>query len=379
MDADHQQYQLRHYIEFERFDITTTLYRNEFARDWYKSQSVEVAGAKEGIGDALESASHLAALRGELDLDGSADNNITLRTNNREYYSTGIQSDVATSFLTGDVSHDLELGARLHYDQEDRFQREDAYSITNGIMQLASTGAPGSNANREADARAIAFYVQDEINYDAWTFVPGFRYEHIKLERTDFNSGSYRENTVKAFVPGLGIGYEINPSISLFGGVHKGFAPPSPGSTNDDEEESINYEIGTRYNQGLFSAEVAGFFHDYSNLLGECTLSSGCTAPMGTQFNAGEVDTYGIEAMLSYNAAEALGLKHISVPLHFTYTYTNAEFKNSFVSAFDEWGNVTSGDELPYIPEHQFYIGAGLVADQWELHAGAKYLLKCKK
>ena len=162
----------------------------------------------------------------------------------------------------------------------------------------------------------------------------------------------------------------------MFGGVHKGFAPPSPSSTNDDNEESINYELGGRYNGNILNLELVGFFNDYSNLLGECTLSSGCSGgATGEQFNAGEVDAYGVEFSLGYDAAPVFNVRNdISLPINFNYTYTQAEFQNSFVSAFDEWGNVTAGDELPYIPEHQFFVSAGVVAPKWEVHVAGKYV-----
>lgn len=375
MDAAHRQYQLRHFVDFGTHDITTTLYRNEFRRNWYKLQSVTVGGSSESISGALESAPHLAALQGTLDLDGSATDNLTLRANNRVYYAQGIQTDIATGFETGAVGHALEVGARLHRDQEDRFQQEDDYRITNGVMALSSPGVPGSNANRESTANALALYVQDELTYGRWTLVPGLRYEHIRLEREDYGSGfSERRHSLDAIVPGLGVGYRLSDTTRLFGGVHKGFAPPSPGSTNDDEEESVNYEAGVRYSKGALQAELAGFFHDYSNLLGECTLSSGCLAATGEQYNAGEVDVQGLEASIGYDLAPALKVTSVSLPVSANYTYTTGEFNNSFVSSFDEWGNVTAGDALPYLPEHQFYLSAGVEAAKWQVHLAGKWI-----
>lgn len=375
MKADHRNYHLRHFVDFGAFDATTTLYHNQFSRNWYKLDDITVGGVRSSLANALDDAAFLAALRGEADLDGSAANNLTLRNNNRDYYSTGIQSDMATQFGWNETEHELEFGIRYHYDKEDRFQSENLYSITNGVMEITSVGAPGSQANRHATAKATALYVQDEISYQNWTIVPGARYEYIETEREDFNSGEKRNNIVDAFVPGLGLAYDFTNEFSLFGGIHKGFAPPSPSSTNDDIEESINYELGARYNSSLWSAELVGFFNDYSNLLGECTLSSGCSGgATGDQFNAGEVDAYGVEFALGYDAAPLLDINNLSFPISFNYTFTQAEFQNSFVSAFDEWGNVTAGDELPYIPEHQFYLSAGVIAPTWEFHVGGKYV-----
>ena len=375
MDADHRQYHIRHFIDFGDFDATTTLYHNQFSRNWYKLDDVTVGGVRSSLSGALDSVAHLSALQGLTDLDGSAANNLTVRANNRNYYSTGLQTDIATQFGWGQTEHQIEFGARYHYDKEDRFQQEDLYAITGGVMTLASAGAPGSNANRHGTAKATALYVLDEINYNNWTFVPGARYEYIELKREDFNSSEIRENTVDEIVPGLGVSYAFTDEYSVFGGIHKGFAPPSPSSTNDDNEESVNYELGGRYNGNNLNLELVGFFNDYSNLLGECTLSSGCTGgATGDQFNAGEVDAYGVEFSLGYDAAPSLNISDLSLPITFNYTYTKAEFQNSFVSSFDEWGSVTSGDELPYIPEHQFYVSAGVVAPDWEVHVAGKYV-----
>ena len=375
MDADHRQYHIRHFADFGSFDATTTLYHNQFSRNWYKLDDVTVGGVRQSLSGGLSSAAHLAAYKGQTDLDGSAANNLTVRANNRDYYATGVQTDLATQLSLGDTEHEIEFGARYHYDKEDRFQHEDRYAITNGVMTLANAGAAGSNANRHGTAKATALYIMDEISYDSWTFVPGVRYEYIDLKREDFNSSTIRENTVDALVPGIGAGYAFTDEYSVFGGVHKGFAPPSPSSTNDDVEESVNYELGGRFNGNVLNVELVGFFNDYSNLLGECTLSSGCSGgATGDQFNAGEVEAYGVEFSLGYDAAPALNISGVSLPINFNYTYTKAEFQNSFVSGFDEWGSVSAGDELPYIPEHQFYISAGVVAPKWEVNIAGKYV-----
>jgi Fe(3+) dicitrate transport protein len=34
------------------------------------------------------------------------------------------------------------------------------------------------------------------------------------------------------------------------------------------------------------------------------------------------------------------------------YTYTDSEFKESFLSTFSQFGIVAAGDELPYLPKH---------------------------
>jgi Fe(3+) dicitrate transport protein len=40
---------------------------------------------------------------------------------------------------------------------------------------------------------------------------------------------------------------------------------------------------------------------------------------------------------------------------------------DTFFSGFSQWGFVSSGDELPYLPEHTGQLRLGLNAERWEL------------
>jgi Fe(3+) dicitrate transport protein len=111
--------------------------------------------------------------------------------------------------------------------------------------------------------------------------------------------------------------------------------------------------------------EVAGFVNDYDNLLGIDTLAAGGTGE-GDLFNGGEVLVLGLEASGSTDLGDRFGLS-VRVPVHFAYTFTHGEFKNSFESDFESWGNVSVGDELPYLPRHQFNARIGVEKARWRL------------
>ncbi|MCH7685459.1 MAG: TonB-dependent receptor [Planctomycetes bacterium] len=161
--------------------------------------------------------------------------------------------------------------------------------------------------------------------------------------------------------------------MSLFAGVHRGFSPPRPGAGVETKPElSVNYEAGSRIERRRFHAQLVGFFNDYSNLHGRDTFSSGGTGS-GDLFNAGEVNSYGVETSFG---VELLDRSHggLGVPLALTYTWTVAEFQNSFSSSFDPWGNVVAGDRLPYIPEHQASASMALEFDHFRLGTLASYV-----
>jgi len=268
---------------------------------------------------------------------------------------------------------------RIHDDEEDRFQHQDSYRMQDGALVLTTAGAPGSTTNRVSHADVNAYFVDTEIRTGQWILTPGLRFEDIDMVRRDFSTADptrgngptrVRENSTSTLIPGMGALYRLNEEWRLLAGVHKGFNPPSPGSTAD-EEESLNIEAGVRFHRGVVSFEGIYFRNDYDNLVGTVTDSTGGGGEIGDQFDGGEAIVSGLELTASYSPS----VGGLEVPLSLDYTWTpEAEFDNAFESNFDPWGEVEVGDELPYIPEHQFRASAGLLAERWTFNLAANYI-----
>jgi len=172
----------------------------------------------------------------------------------------------------------------------------------------------------------------------------------------------------------MGALYRLNSEWRLLAGIHKGFNPPAPGSTAD-EESSQNIEFGARYDSGRLSFESIYFISDYDNLVGTVTDSTGGGGVIGDQYDGGEVTVSGLELSAAYN----WDFGHLNVPFNLEYTWTNkAEFESSFDSDFDPWGDVEAGDELPYIPEHQLRASTGIIGDRWRFNIAANYISKLR-
>ncbi|HSC29400.1 MAG TPA: TonB-dependent receptor [Vicinamibacterales bacterium] len=377
LDATHEQYQVRHLFARRNWDLTTLAYRNNFHRAWYKLESVLGSGLDEVLRAPELNPGRMDVLRGA----DSAPNALTVRNNNRSYYGAGVQSVLGLSVSAGQVRHQLEVGVRYHEDEEDRFQQDDGYQMLGGQMILTRAGAPGSQANQIAAASAVAGFVSDAIMWGKWTASPGLRYERIDFDsiryaRTDpgrTGAATIVTTDVDAVIPGVGVSYTFREGVNAFAGVHKGFAPPGPGASEGTEvEHSINYEIGTRVHRGDAGTEVVGFFNDYANLLGRDTLASGGTGE-GQLFNGGKAETYGLEASAHWNPARALGIRS-ALPIRLTYTFTHAEFRNSFQSQFEPWGSVRIGDELPYVPRHQFHASMETDHQAWRARLEGFYV-----
>ncbi len=377
IQVDHTQLMLRHYGELnDVLDLTTSIYRNDTDRIWFKTESVGGAGIASILDDPANYSEQLAWIRGA----DSAEGAFAIRNNDREYYAQGIQSVLGYSFELGKTEHQLEFGARYHEDEEDRYQQDDRYQMLNNQLLLSSLGEPGSESNRVNSATAWAFFLQDKIEYEKLTMTPGLRYESINLVRNDYGkedpnrwgeSLTTSSNQVDVLIPGLGSYYELSNKIGLFAGIHKGFASPTPGSNDSvQEEESINYESGFDYKTQNSFSKLLFFYNDYENLLGADTLSSGGTGS-GDLFNAGESSVVGMEASYTYNVAELVD-SAIDLPVQLAYTLTQAEFEESFQSEL--FGTVTSGDAIPYIAENQLFLSIGAVTEIWSVYLNGNYV-----
>ena len=379
MQTEHTQFMLTHELNVNTsLRITTVAYRNQFARNWYKLNDVTLDGTTEGIADILERPADFSpyydAIRGAAD---TPDDALAVKANNRDYLSTGVQTKLDWHWSGERTFHDLEVGLRYHYDEEDRFQWVDDYAMRGGTLLRTSPGIPGTDANRISDANAFAGFAMYRIKRGNLTLTPGLRYENIRLGQENFGGGdpdrsgadlSVRENQVDVWIPGMGFNYNFD-RFSVFGGIHKGFSPP--GSQDGQEpEESVNYELGSRFRIWGIDGELVGFYNDYSNLLGSDLAASGGTGSL-EQFNAGEVRVGGLEVLLNYNLLE--GSNTFSLPITVGYTFTDTEFQNSFGSDDDLWGTVTAGDEMPYISRHQWNAGISLNHDRFQLNFNGRY------
>lgn len=373
--SEHEQYQASYLFDFsDSWRGELTAYRNNFHRNWYKLQSVNGTGISSVVTDPAY-ATELGYLQGAT----SPDDAIAVRANNRDYYSQGLQARFEWDLNFSNTAVTMSGGFRIHEDEEDRFQHEDDYRMQNGELILTTAGAPGSQTNRVSSADSQALFVDAAIRAGNWIVTPGLRFESVDMQRLDYSTSDpsrgdgptrVRNNSTSTLIPGLGALYRINDDWRLLAGINKGYNPPAPGSSAD-EETSLNIEFGARYARGDLSFESIYFINDYDNLVGTVTDSTGGGGEIGDQFDGGEVIVSGLELSASY----AWTLGSISVPINFEYTWTNqAEFESSFASNFGPWGDVQSGDELPYIPEHQLRASSGLVGTKWRVNLSASYV-----
>jgi Fe(3+) dicitrate transport protein len=402
IQTQHEQVILRYEWDIsDSLNFDATYYNNTHERDWFKTEGIDFDGSADAesfsrtswfnVIQAVNSGSSLGGLaNSELQdiLDGSVDTpagSIQVRSNAREYFSRGLQFGLGWDTMIGDWSHAINIGVRIHEDEEDRLQRNSNYSQVDGRLVLDDIGLLGNAGNRLQEADALAIHIYDRIEIGDWTFTPGLRFEDIEQKRTRYeirpgstidpasrqadNLRDTQSNDTTVWLPGMGVLYSFTEQTSLFAGVHKGFTAPS-NSPGVDEEQAINYELGFRFTDTNLRLEAAYFLSDYDNLLGECTASSGSDCEIGDAFNGDAATVQGVELLLgtSFN-----GDGQISIPLQIAYTFIDSKFDTDIAST-DFFGDVSKGDPIPYIPENQLNVSVGMVANNWDIYLAANYV-----
>lgn len=365
MDNDHESMSLNYVLDAGDFELSATVYENDFARNWFKVDKIDnkkVYGIGSGINNIIGAAN-------EGDLDAAAILNgenskaveIKLKNNNRVYESSGIDLKLSWS----SEMHYVTAGYRETEDSEDRMQWYATADWMNGKMGSLVEGAmPGySSNNRLTSADTSAFHISDVITLGNLTVNLGYRSEEWTIVQERYVDTARSAIATDKGYPktlsdsdnslfGFGATYDVSDNVSIYGGFHEGFTPTSGGA---DPERADNSEIGVRYASGDTFIDVGYFNTDYQNMFGSCTASGGASGEceIGDSFNAGEAKISGLE-LVAETIVESSGM---TFPLRLSFTSTDAEFKNTFSSSF--WGDVSAGMAIPDLPETQLALSAG--------------------
>ncbi len=363
MNNDHTGISLNYRRELsDSLSASATLYRHEFARNWFKLSG----------GGSLIDAANNGDANAQGILNGSIDTtDLSYKHNNREYLSQGLELtlDIATG------AHLFTVGGRIHQDETDRFQPSDVYDQVNGSLRYRSTTAPSSSNNRVETADAIAVWLKDDWQLSERLNVNlALRYEDVDTEQRRYGDNARttvanrRSNNSSEILPGASFTYELNSDWQMLGGIHKGFSPLGGGaSSNQQPETSINYEFGARYNAQPGFIEAIGFYSQLDNASERCSVGTPCSnGNTSGSYVTGESDILGLE----FQAGNQFTAGRFTIPVNLAYTYTQAE-----ASADKTSEGIVSGDRLKDIPEHIFSARLGLEHNSgWNNYAVLKYI-----
>ena len=294
---------------------------------------------------------------------------------NREFQVVGIQSNLSYEHRWGEIRNKLDTGIRyLYEDADDKRINGDRFDSSTGLIR----------DYEDRFGNAVSVFVQNRFFLtQKLILTPGVRIEKYGYERhilrqrvdgvpTDVNIRK-SQDLVKA-VPGLGLSYQLDPTVTVFGGVHRGFAPPRTkdaitreGQSLDlDAELSWNYETGVRFGpQRVVRGEVTFFRMDFENQIIPAAESGGATT---TLINGGETLHQGLEASLRVNWNELVGSSWV--------IYT--DIRHMYLPTAKFTRNVLFADNrLPYAPRTTSSLLVGFrQPGRFGFHLDASYINK---
>lgn len=336
------------YLPAASTSVVTRLYGSWFSRDWWRQSSN--SGQRPNDSDD-------PACGGMGNLDSACGNQGRLR----DYRVWGVEPRVRFEHRLFGAGNETELGVRLHFETQDRQQQ-------NGATPTARSGALVEDNRREN--RAISAFLQNRLLLGKWTLTPGIRVEKIAYERrnrlANGGQGASGETDLTQLVPGLGLAFAASDDITLYAGVHRGFAPPrtedvisnSGGTIELEPELSWNSELGFRASPWSgFAIDATLFRMDYENQIVPASLAGGLGAALT---NGGETVHQGFELGARLDSAALLDSAHnayLRVALTELGTARFAGVRFSNVPGFTTVR--VDSNRLPYAAERALNVGLG--------------------
>ncbi|WP_448586604.1 TonB-dependent receptor family protein [Thermaurantiacus sp.] len=294
-------------------NLQTTGYYHHFGRDWWRQSSNSLQRPNDASDPQCGGMANLLTTCG---------NEGRLRVYDTWGIETRLTLDHARLF-GGAIGGGTEMGLRYHSERQKRRQ-------WNGDTPTARTPGTSVNAgvreNNERDADAFSLFVHSRMEFGRLAIQPGVRAEFIDYARRNLavdilvggrpsgnttvpSSGSTALDRV---IPGVGVTFALADAIVLYGGAHRGFAPPrvediltTTGGTVDLEPElSWNYEAGVRGTlaPGL-TLDATWFRMDFANQIVPQSVAGGVGA---TLTSAGRTRHEGGELSLAWNPESPL-------------------------------------------------------------------------
>lgn len=219
--------------------------------------------------------------------------------------------------------------------------------------------------------KAISLYVHDKIAITKKLEINvGLRLENFDYSRNILRGRFMRNgvaavadtnvlasNKLMAVIPGWGFNYSLDEGVTVFGGIHRGFAPPrtkdaitSEGMALDlAQEDSWNSELGLRaLLRDFFKAELTLFNMEFNNQIIPVSQSSGNANATGLA-NGGKTRHFGVEAGASFDLAKQMK-KNFSFIFSANATWIDSRFSaNRFIVVGANKVNVKN-NQLPYAP-----------------------------
>lgn len=270
----------------------------------------------------------------------------TLNGNNRAFERIGAETRLVTKHTLFNISSEAEFGLRLMNEKMD--------DVT--IKATRATPRTGTiDKDVKDSAKSVAFYAQNRLDItDQLSVTPGVRIEHYEQQREDKKKSELVKTSNTEVMPGLGMTFQLDPAVQLYGSVYKAFSPALNGDSLSglqdqklDAETAVSWEFGLRGQQDALSYEMTAFRMDFDNQIIPANSNSDFQST-----NGGKTYNQGLEGAVNLELDNGF-----DVFANLTWVI-DAQFKGD---RYNKNGTLKSrdGDRVPYTPEWIANLGLG--------------------
>jgi hemoglobin/transferrin/lactoferrin receptor protein len=304
---------------------------------------------------------------------GSRDN---IKTDLFEQSTVGISASLFKEITVGKVVNGISYG--FDYDVTETNRPKNETRIQNGVETRNDDSAPFP----KNDTSRAGIYVKDQIELGAWQIIPGLRYDYYSME-PEANDPNYENIAIDGVViedisdshvsANLGVIYQINEYVSVFGQYAEGFKVPPYDlayftfdhvpfggnavriipSTDLEPEESESFEIGVRGEIDKFNYSASTYYNTYENFIS--------IENIGTVMEPGPFGpvTYDV---FQYQNLDEVTIKGVEIKVGYYFNESWSMFANAnWMDGKDD----TTGDYLSTVSPFSGTLGATYAADKF--------------
>lgn len=268
----------------------------------------------------------------------------------RKYEVFGIEPKLELKHNTFGLQNQAVIGFRYHEEDIDRKKYI-------GTTSIFVTDTPDERLT--AKIKALSYYAQNTFFAGDWSFTPGLRLEDVSSRKVlyggDFSTSVSSLNTSKLqALPGFGFTWNGLKSATVFGGIHRGFAPPRPDrDIASNRLQRVTPELSTTTEVGVRTSVLQSGYAETT--LFNMDISDIVIQANNIFRNEGKAQHTGFEVAGKINLGELAGkTNNYFASLSYTNLFT-AKFKSSGTvggEGEDGYGGYSAGNRLPYAPKH---------------------------
>ena len=346
-----------------RFSKSTTAFVSYFDRRWWRENDIFISASDLNSSNPTIQPYYNT---GNLIRTGNGKDNFGIL---RTFYVFGLQQAYTLDRSIFGYQSRLEFGGRVYWERFiDDKQSGSNTDSRSGIYYIPAATDKDKDVivgqSHHYETTAFSGFISESVDVNGFQLRPGLRFEIFEQERVDRLNGSlYQDKTLYVLLPGIGFSKNIF-GLQMFGGIHRGFTPPSSGAlkilsfgSNSktsgldlEAEKSWNKELGLRGDISIINFEASAFHIGIENLV---------AAGRGTAFkNLGKVNSAGLELNALLSLSKSL---NILPDFHLSYTYLKTAVVDGRIisNVSGKVGSEVSikDKELPYAPRHTLTTG----------------------